>query len=165
GSSPPNMSPVVAEKPPAAESRRSDQSGSLKFLSYWRLPGTRALLAFIFVILIGCVFNADGAFYKIGTHRDALRQASVFGILACGMSVVIISGGIDLAVGSVLALVAVSFSLMCIHWGWPPIAAVLVCLALGACCGAASGTTIAWFGIQPFIATLAMMVFARGLAK
>ena len=73
---------------------------------FWGKPSARALLALLLVILVGCVFNADGAFFKLGTHRDALRQSSVFGILACGMTLVIISGGIDLAVGSVLALVA-----------------------------------------------------------
>src|SRR5206468_1405568 len=84
---------------------------------------------------------------------------------ACGLTLVIISGGIDLAVGSVLALVAVSFSLMSIHWGWSPWVSVSLCLLLGIGCGAVSGGLTAWFGIQPFIATLAMMVFARGLAK
>jgi ribose transport system permease protein len=101
----------------------------------------------------------------LGTHRDALRQASVFGILACGMTLVIIAGGIDLAVGSVLALVAVTFSLMSIHWSWPPWLAVPAALAIGATCGAVSGTVTARFRVQPFIATLAMMVFARGLSK
>jgi ribose transport system permease protein len=135
------------------------------FSTLWRIPATRALIALLFVLLLGCFFNAHGAFFKIGTHRDALRQASVFGILACGMTVVIISGGIDLAVGSVLALVAVAFSLMSIHWGWSPLIALPAALLLGAVCGATSGTVTACFGIQPFIATLAMMVFARGLAK
>lgn len=135
------------------------------FSTLWRIPATRALIALLFVLLLGCFFNAHGAFFKIGTHRDALRQASVFGILACGMTVVIISGGIDLAVGSVLALVAVAFSLMSIHWGWSPLAALATALLLGAVCGGISGTITACFGIQPFIATLAMMVFARGLAK
>ncbi len=132
---------------------------------FWSLPAARALLALVLVLLIGCLFHADGAFFKLGTHRDALRQASVFGILACGMTLVIISGGIDLAVGSVLALMAVLFSLMSIHWGWSPWVAVPVCLALGSLCGAASGGLASGFKIQPFIATLAMMVFARGLAK
>ncbi len=122
-------------------------------------------MALVFVLVVGCLFNADGAFFKLGTHRDALRQASVFGILACGMTLVIISGGIDLAVGSVLAFLAVGFSLTTLHWGWPPWLAVLVCLLLGLACGTVSGGLTAWFGIQPFIATLAMMVFARGLAK
>jgi ribose transport system permease protein len=131
----------------------------------WANPGSRALLALALVLLLGCIFNADGAFFKAGTHRDALRQASVFGILACGMTLVIISGGIDLAVGSVLALVAVSFSLMSIHWGWPPWLSVPLCLLVGAACGGVAGGVTAIFRIQPFIATLAMMVFARGLAK
>lgn len=128
-------------------------------------PAIRAGLALLLVLVLGVVFNADGAFFKVGTHRDALRQASVFGILACGMTLVIISGGIDLAVGSVLALVAVSFSLMSIHWGWSPWLAVPCCLLLGTAGGAAAGGITAGFRIQPFIATLAMMVFARGLAK
>jgi ribose transport system permease protein len=131
----------------------------------WSIPATRALVALLFVLALGCIFNADGAFFKLGTHRAALRQASVYGILACGMTLVIISGGIDLAVGSVLALVAVAFSLMSIHWGWSPWIAVSASLLLGATCGAVAGGITAWFGIQPFIATLAMMVFARGLAK
>src|SRR5690606_30330681 len=105
------------------------------------------------------------AFFKLGTHRDALRQSSVYGILACGMTLVIVTGGIDLAVGSVLALVAVSFSLMTIHWQWSAWLAVPLALAIGAACGGVSGTLAARLRLQPFIATLAMMVFARGMAK
>ena len=97
----------------------------------WSIPATRALVALAFVFLLGCLFNAHGAFFKIGTHRDALRQASVFGILASGLTLVIISGGIDLAVGSILALVAVAFSLMSIHWGWTPWLAIPACLVIG----------------------------------
>lgn len=133
--------------------------------SFWSSPAGKASLALLLVLLMGCAFNADGAFFKAGTHRDALRQASVFGILACGMTLVIISGGIDLAVGSVLALSAVAFSTVSIQWGWHPALAVPACLLLGAACGAVSGGIAAWGRIQPFIATLAMMVFARGLAK
>ena len=136
-----------------------------RLTSIWSVPATRALLALLLVLLIGCLFNANGAFFKLGTHRDALRQASVFGILACGLTLVIISGGIDLAVGSILALVAVSFSLMTIHWGWTAWLCIPLSMLIGLICGAISGTITASFQIQPFIATLAMMVFARGLAK
>jgi ribose transport system permease protein len=128
-------------------------------------PAGRGLIALALVVLLGVVFHADGAFYKLGTHRDCLRDASLYGILACGMTLVIVTGGIDLAVGSVLGLVAVCFSLMSIHWGWSPWLAVPACLAVGAACGGVSGSLTAGFRIQPFIATLAMMVFARGLAK
>ena len=135
---------------------RSRSSGQFSddatlWMRVWRIPASRALVALIFVLLLGCVFNADGAFFKLGTHRDALRQASVFGILACGMTLVIISGGIDLAVGSVLGLLAVAFSLMSIHWCWSPWLAIPVCLLLGLASGAASGGLAAWCGIQPFI--------------
>lgn len=128
-------------------------------------PAGRALMALLLVVLLGIVFHADGTFYRLSTHSTALRQASVYGILACGMTLVIITGGIDLAVGSVLALGAVTFSLMSIHWGWSPWLAIPLCLAVGAGCGGVSGVLTARFKIQPFIATLAMMVFARGLAK
>jgi ribose transport system permease protein len=128
-------------------------------------PAGRALVALLLVLLIGVAFNADGAFFKLGTHRDTLRQASVYGILACGMTLVIISGGIDLAVGSVLALVAVCSSLMAIHWGWSPWLVVPASLVIGGACGLMSGSVTARLKVQPFIATLAMMVFARGLAK
>jgi ribose transport system permease protein len=128
-------------------------------------PAGRALLALVLVMLVGVVFNADGAFFKIGTHRDALRQASVYGILACGLTLVIITGGIDLAVGSVLALVAVCGAKLAIHWSWPAVVVVLTCLLIGAACGGTCGLLAARLRVQPFIATLAMMVFARGLAK
>jgi ribose transport system permease protein len=140
-------------------------SGGNALTRLWSIPATRALIALVFVLVIGCVFNAEGAFFKTETHRDALRQASVFGILACGLTLVIISGGIDLAVGSILALIAVAFSLMSIHWGWSPALSVPACLGLGLACGTVSGGLTAHFRIQPFIATLAMMVFARGLSK
>src|SRR5438309_6045346 len=122
----------------------------------WTIPATRALVALLFVLLLGCLFNAEGAFFKLGTHRDALRQASVFGILACGLTLVIISGGIDLAVGSVLALVAVLFSLMTIHWGWPALLSIPLGLIAGILCGGISGALTASLNIQPFIATLAI---------
>jgi ribose transport system permease protein len=128
-------------------------------------PLVTALFALALVFALGLVYHAEGAFYKWSTHRDMLRQASVKGILACGMTIVILMGGIDLAVGSVLALSAVCFAMFSIHWGWPAWAAIIACLAIGSACGATSGTLTARFRIQPFIVTLAMMVFARGLAK
>jgi ribose transport system permease protein len=128
-------------------------------------PAGRAFLALLLVLAAGAIFNADGAFFKIGTHRDTLRQASVYGMLACGMTLVIVSGGIDLAVGSLLALAAVCAAKMAIHWNWPAWEVVPACLAVGALCGSVSGWVTASLRVQPFIATLSMMVLARGLAK
>ncbi|HOE95436.1 MAG TPA: ABC transporter permease [Candidatus Sumerlaeota bacterium] len=138
------------------------RSRMLRWLGY---PYVRALLALVLVFCLGLYFNADGAFFRWATHRDMLRHSSVYGILACGMTLVIITAGIDLSVGSVLGFIAVAFSILSIHHGWSPWLAIPACLAIGALLGAVSGALIAAFGIQPFIATLAMMVFARGLAK
>lgn len=130
-----------------------------------REPATMAVLALVFVLVLGVILNAHGTFFKWSTHRDALRQASVYGILACGMTIVIISAGIDLSVGSLLGLTAVLFALFSIHKGWSPWLVILLCLLTGAGLGAVSGGLVARFRIQPFIVTLAMMVIARGLAK
>jgi len=138
---------------------------STKLRAAVRSPVVRALAALLTVLVLGVLFNANGAFFRWDTHRDMLRHIAVFGILACGMTVVIIAGGIDLSVGSVLGLVAVLFALLEIHHGWPAWLAIGACLAAGTLCGLASGGLIARFRIQPFIVTLAMMVFARGLAK
>ena len=144
---------------PAAHSAPAPRDG------LFGTPWIRALSALLFVFLLGLIFNADGAFFQWGTHRDMLRQISVIGMLACGMTLVIITAGIDLAVGSVLGLNAVLFALLCLRLGWPPLLAAGACLLVGLACGALAGTVIARFSMQPFIATLAMMVFARGLAK
>jgi ribose transport system permease protein len=130
----------------------------------WSAP-LRALLALLLVLAVGAVFNAEGAFFQWSTHSAMLRQASVHGILACGMTLVIVTAGIDLAVGSVLGLSAVVFSLLTIHMGWGAVPAVAAVLGVGVLLGAASGGLVSGFGLQPFIVTLAMMVFARGLAK
>lgn len=142
-----------------------DHSPGARVVSALASPVARALFALAAVILLGACFHADGAFYAWHTHRDMLRQVSVYGILACGMTLVIITAGIDLAVGSILGLVSVLFALLTIHWGWTAWVAIPLCLLAGAGCGAVSGALIARFTLQPFIVTLAMMVFARGLAK
>ena len=128
-------------------------------------PGGRALCALVLVLALGCMYSAKGTFYKSGTHRDTLRQASVYGLLAVGMTMVIVTGGIDLSVGSVLAVCAVSFSLFSIHWGWSAYLSIGATLLIGIACGTVSGSLTAVLRIQPFIATLAVMVFARGFAK
>jgi ribose transport system permease protein len=81
------------------------------------------------------------------------------------MTVVIITAGIDLSVGSVLALAAVSFALTTMTLGFGAFTAVVLSLGVGLVAGLGSGLLVARARIQPFVVTLAMMVFARGLAK
>lgn len=135
------------------------------FKKIFKKPEARALTALIFVLILGFIFNADGSFFKWTTHRDMLRYISVFAILGCGMTLVIITAGIDLSVGSVVGLTAVLFSLFSIQYGWSAWLVIPVVLAAGMACGLISGALISKWEMQPFIATLAMMVFARGAAK
>lgn len=134
-------------------------------LAVLRHPAATGFVALLVVLAVGVVFSGNGAFYNWATHRDALRQASVYGILGCGLTLVILTAGIDLSVGSVLALTAVCFAKFSIHENWSPPAAILAALAIGTGCGLVFGLLVAIGGIQPFIVTLAAMVFARGLAK
>lgn len=129
------------------------------------LPWVRALVPLVLVLAIGCIFNQNGAFFEWSTHRATLREISVLGILACGMTVVILTGGIDLSVGSLLALSAVTLCKLTMHLGASAAVAVPVVIAFGTLAGSLSGMLVARYRVQAFIVTLAMMVFARGLAK
>lgn len=130
-----------------------------------RSPVALALVPLVVVLLLGCLFHHEGAFFAWGTHRDMLREISVHGILACGMTVVIITAGIDLSVGSVLAVCAVAFAYLLMPLGWGSMLAIFLVLGVGLGLGAINGAIVARYDIQPFIVTLAMMVFARGVAK
>jgi galactofuranose transport system permease protein len=83
-------------------------------------------------------------------------------MLAVGMTFVILTGGIDLSVGSVVALSTVIAAWTLEH-GWPPVVAALAVLVVGTLLGTVTGLVIHYFDIQPFIATLAGMFLARGL--
>ncbi len=130
-----------------------------------RSPLARAVFALVLVLVLGLVFPAEGAFYRSGTHFGALRQMSVHGILAVGLLPVILTGGIDLAVGSILGLVAVIVAKLVMHAGFSGAIGVFAGIGAGALCGVVSGSILSFARVQPFVATLAMMVFARGLAK
>ena len=133
------------------------------------LPVTRevafAFAALAVVLLVGSIFNANGLFFKPDTHALALWAVSGYGILACGMTIVIITAGIDLSVGSLAALSGVVFALCAMDAEMSGWAAVPLAVLVGASCGLVSGGLVALLRLQPFIATLAMMASARGLAK
>jgi ribose transport system permease protein len=130
-----------------------------------RSPIARALAALAVMLLLGCIFHQHGAFFRWSTHQQVLREIAVTGTLACGMTLVIVTAGIDLSVGSVLALAAVSFAILTMPRGMSAGVSVAAVLAMGAMAGAINGSFVAAFRIQPFVVTLASMVFARGLAK
>ncbi len=131
----------------------------------------RGVWALIAVLLIGAAFPGTsgksklGAFFTWDYHRDMLRYYSIHGILACGMTIVILTAGIDLSVGSVLGMTGMLFAHFMIHLRVCPWVSIPVTLLAGLAAGLLNGAVITTFRIQPFVATLAMMVSARGLAK
>jgi ribose transport system permease protein len=128
-------------------------------------PLLRALGALLAVLAIGALFHAHGTFFALDTHLATLRASSVTGILAVGATLVILGAGIDLSVGSVLGLCGMLFAALSLDTALPwPLAAAST-LAAGAAVGTLNGLLAARLGLQPFIATLATMVAARGAAK
>lgn len=117
-----------------------------------------------FVILIVALAVASPAFLTYTNIVNILRQISVVGIMAIGMTFVIATGGIDLSVGAVLALTGVISTSLVVDGSQTPLAlAILAGLGVGLLCGMFSGVFIAKLGVPEFIATLATMTIARGL--
>ena len=116
------------------------------------------------LILIGSVFAALSPTFLTGANLlNVLQQSSINACIALGMTLVIISGGIDLSVGPVAALTATLGAAMLVA-GVPVPLAILGALAAGAACGFVNGALIAWGGLQPFIVTLGGLSLYRALA-
>ena len=93
-----------------------------------------------------------------------LKYSSIYGIAAVGAAVVIISGGIDLAPGSIIALASVVCAYLFVNAAWPLGVSILCALAVGLAAGAVSSILIVAVKLPPFIATLGVMGMTRGLA-
>lgn len=126
------------------------------------MEGLSVLFAFILICIIISVLSP--AFLRIDNLRNVILQASINAVLAVGLTFVILTAGIDLSVGSVLAFSGMVFAYM-LHLGVPLPIALLICMIAGALCGFINGLLVAKTGLPPFIATLGMMSIARGLAS
>jgi ribose transport system permease protein len=118
------------------------------------------LVIVVFVVLIG----APEKYLSLKNLRTVLAQTVIVAIGAIGMTMIIISGGIDLSVGSVIALTGVITALG-INAGWLPAVAVIMGILLGGGVGLVNGFAITRLRVVPFIATLGMLGIARGVAK
>jgi galactofuranose transport system permease protein len=125
-------------------------------------PLIATLVVFIALYLIG--FQRFPAFGTTRVAANFLTDKSFLGIVAVGMTFVIISGGIDLSVGSVIAFTGVFAAMAIGQWGMHPLAAFALVLVMGAAFGAAMGMIIYNFKLPAFIVTLAGMFLARGAA-
>ena len=124
-----------------------------------RQLGTFAGLLALCVVL----WAATPHFLTVSNLLNVLEQTSINAIVAVGMTFVIISGGIDLSVGSVLALAGIALA-SGLASGVPAPASLALALATGTACGLVNGTLITFGRLPPFIATLGMMSVARGAA-
>jgi inositol transport system permease protein len=132
-----------------------------------------AIVLIFIAMFVAMTFLTD-AFLQPRNLVNVVRQISVVGLIAIGVTMVIITTGIDLSSGSVLALAAVFAASLAQQPGWhdakypglvvPVIVPIVAALAIGVLCGAINGGLIAKFKIPPFIATLGMMTIARGFA-
>ncbi|WP_272022539.1 ABC transporter permease [Olleya namhaensis] len=132
----------------------SSPGGFLKFLVKYNT-------IFIFILLV--IFSAliSDVFFTSVNLSNLLKQVSGIGIISIGMLIVILTGGIDLSVGSMVALLAVTFAIL-INLVILPLAIVLT-IAIGFGLGSISGYLVAYQKMAPFVATLALMTIARGL--
>jgi ribose/xylose/arabinose/galactoside ABC-type transport system permease subunit len=125
------------------------------------LPLAATIALFVAMAAIGSVLYSG--FFSAQVFLNLLIDNAFLIIVAVGMTFVILSGGIDLSVGSVVALTTMVSAALVEHHGWSPAAVIPLVLFMGTAFGAFMGFLIARFRLQPFIVTLAGMFLARGL--
>ncbi|WP_255989546.1 ABC transporter permease [Chitinolyticbacter albus] len=114
----------------------------------------------LMVVCVGLAFMSPD-FLTVGNLMNVMRQVSINALIAFGMTLVILLGGIDLSVGSILAVSSV-LTAMLMKAGYDPVLATLVGILAGALMGSVNGLIVAKGKVAPFIATLGMMTVLRG---
>ncbi|GHA33350.1 ABC transporter permease [Photobacterium aphoticum] len=158
---------MIAKIIKAASDEKSPSNAS-RFISKYAIY-------FVFVAMCIVMSVLSPVFLTVANLLNVVTQMASIGLLALGVTIIIITRGIDLSSGSVLAVAAVVSASMAqsLDWGMrmypnlgelPVIIPILAALAVGAVCGLINGALIAYTGIPPFIATLGMMIIARGAA-
>ncbi len=121
------------------------------------------MLLSLFAIMVFFEIATDGTLLKPLNLTNLVLQNSYIAIMALGMLLVIVSGHIDLSVGSVSGFIGALAAVMLVQWNLPVIPAALLCLVAGGLIGAAQGAFVAYVKIPSFIVTLAGMLVFRGL--
>ena len=134
----------------------------LKNMSDTNLLLTITIVVFVVMYLFAMIFLGKG-FLKPQTFCNILNENAALIILSCGMSLVMITGGIDISVGGVTALVCMSCAVLIDKNGGSIIASIGLALLIGLLYGIVQGFLVAYLDIQPFIVSLAGMFFARGM--
>ena len=127
------------------------------------LPDVGVLAGLLLVLVLFSALIGPG-FVSPANLELMARQAAIVSVAALGMTIVIVAGGIDLSVGSVIALATVVTALV-LRNGHPPAVAALGAVAAGALCGFINGVLITYLRVVPFIVTLGTMLLIRGASK
>jgi ribose transport system permease protein len=156
-----------AAKPPPQQANVSIESVlDIQQHNFWqRFTGSQAFWVTVALIIICVVMSwlQPASFATTDNFYNTTRNFSFIGIMALGMTAVIATGGIDLSVGSIMGLTAVSCGLM-LEAGYPAWSAVIVGLLAGGVVGLINGIIIAYLGLSPFVTTLGMLAIARSVA-
>jgi ribose transport system permease protein len=128
---------------------------------------TRSKIGFIFLLLVVvCLYTAFSSdrFLRAGNIENLVHRTALFGILSIGAAFVIITGGIDLSIGSLVCLVGVLLPYLLTH-GWPVAGAVAAVLGMAVAIGLVHGLLITRLRLQPFVVTLCGLLLYRGIAR
>src|SRR5271156_5691316 len=156
----------TAAKPPTQANVSIESVLDIQQHNFWqRFTGSQAFWVTVALIIICIVMSwlQPASFATPDNFYNTTRNFSFIGIMALGMTAVIATGGIDLSVGSIMGLTAVSCGLV-LEAGYPAWAAVIVGLLAGGVAGLINGIIIAYLGLSPFVTTLGMLAIARSVA-
>jgi ribose/xylose/arabinose/galactoside ABC-type transport system permease subunit len=152
----------VIERPSAPQSPHTPSLLNRLKPNLETLPTLAAIVIFVGMIIYGEI--AYGRILQFSTLSNLFINNAYLIILAVGLTFVILTGGVDLSVGAIIAISSL-VGVMLANAGWNPFVVIVLMILIGSVFGAASGILIQYFNVQPFIATLAMMFLARGLAS
>lgn len=144
--------------------KSTNLAASKKTITDTALLLTITIVTFVIMYLVA-IFGLGGGFKTFQAFFDLLNDKSALLIVSCGLSIVMITGGIDISVGGVIALVGMCCVIFMRDFGGSPFTALFVALAVGAAFGIVQGFLVAYLEIQPFIVTLAGMFFTRGMTQ
>lgn len=160
------MSPNTLQDPPKAPAARAaSEAAAPETGANWKawLNRLGPLLALLIIYGLFAAKMPEN-FLRANNLVTIARQTAIVGTASLGMTMIIIAGGIDLSVGSIVALGTVIIALL-LNAGVPPVLAVLGGVLAGAACGLLTGTLVTRLKVVPFIVTLGMLLGVRGLAK
>jgi ribose/xylose/arabinose/galactoside ABC-type transport system permease subunit len=146
----------LAERSPSAEKQLPRKERMGRFISQFGM-----VAAFVFMVIVFSVFSRS--FFTVGNFINIANQTATVSVIAFGMTMVMLAGGIDLSVGSLVSLSAVVCALL-LGGNMATLPAMLISLAIGMAFGFVNGFISVRWAIQPFLVTLGSLSVARGLS-